>query len=662
LQQNFSATELDLMKALHLAPTTDIMTPLKGDILNLLSKSLTQQGRFAEALPFQKLLDESNPKLQDVQTRLEEAIAAIRAGDVERGEELLEKIHQDFPNIDSAEALLGLVSLERGDVEKASDLFQHSIDPETAAPRLSAAAAMAELKLDKKEEAITILEQALQANPDSLQLQSLYGLSAIQAADKQEKAAVALEKSIALGATDFILFELLATYYFESNQLENANRVLKQAANQFHEADEQLRIFGLYLSNGKVEASRQFAAKVKTTQKDSEAGWMMGATLNIKDNNLVSATAQLQTALQLNPKSEKAWFLLGNTELHQQNWAAASKAFKQTIQLNSDSKLYLSSLLKAELQRSTDWPTMVATYENLAANDKQRVQFQDFLADYAIYKQRFDDATQLIDAIKISPASSAEQIGLLERHLISSKAQQQFTLEDVAGARQTLEEGRTRYPNSPELAFSLGAVLLKQGDLAAAQSLQQTLAKLEANVLASLLNADILAAQNKHEDAINRLMLTWSNEPDARIAESLYRLTITLKKPLNDTFLAQWQAIAPNDIRPILIQGMRAQETGTGDPQALYQTVIRISPDNVTALNNLAWMYQQDNRLEEADIMASRAVQLAPDNASILDTAGYIKLKMNNSAALALLEKALELAPNDGSIKEHYLAAKQKFQ
>ena len=54
--------------------------------------------------------------------------------------------------------------------------------------------------------------------------------------------------------------------------------------------------------------------------------------------------------------------------------------------------------------------------------------------------------------------------------------------------------------------------------------------------------------------------------------------------------------------------------------------------------------------------LLKKAIQLNPTDPSILDSMGWALYKMGNrKEALPYIEKAYELAPDDDTIKEHYM-------
>lgn len=81
------------------------------------------------------------------------------------------------------------------------------------------------------------------------------------------------------------------------------------------------------------------------------------------------------------------------------------------------------------------------------------------------------------------------------------------------------------------------------------------------------------------------------------------------------------------------------------------------SPLDLDALNNLAWLYQSRGD-QRAVALSQRARQLGPGNPSVLDTAGWIQLRLGDPRlGLSLLQQAARLAPANPDIQYHLAAA-----
>lgn len=78
-------------------------------------------------------------------------------------------------------------------------------------------------------------------------------------------------------------------------------------------------------------------------------------------------------------------------------------------------------------------------------------------------------------------------------------------------------------------------------------------------------------------------------------------------------------------------------------------------PEDAHALNFLGYTLTEENRrLDEAEKMIRKALELAPEDGYIVDSMGWICMKQGKFAeALFYLEKAVELVPEDAVIWEH---------
>lgn len=94
---------------------------------------------------------------------------------------------------------------------------------------------------------------------------------------------------------------------------------------------------------------------------------------------------------------------------------------------------------------------------------------------------------------------------------------------------------------------------------------------------------------------------------------------------------------------------------------AAYERVIEATGENnVLVLNNFAYALGEAGNRRRALEYAKKALALAPDNPSVLDTAGWLMVQTDGDreAAIRLLEKAARLAPKNRTIAEHLRLAK----
>ncbi len=90
---------------------------------------------------------------------------------------------------------------------------------------------------------------------------------------------------------------------------------------------------------------------------------------------------------------------------------------------------------------------------------------------------------------------------------------------------------------------------------------------------------------------------------------------------------------------------------------ANLEAVLRMTPENVAALNNLSWIFHRRGDARALPL-AERAHLLQPKSPAVTDTYGWILLSSGHVAqAVQALEEAAQLAPRQPDIAFHYAAA-----
>ncbi len=122
--------------------------------------------------------------------------------------------------------------------------------------------------------------------------------------------------------------------------------------------------------------------------------------------------------------------------------------------------------------------------------------------------------------------------------------------------------------------------------------------------------------------------------------------------------LEAWLATHPDDVAA---RGKLAEMALLGDePQRaidLYRSLIEDAPNDVQALNNLAYLLAESDD-KEALGYAEKAFELMPGNAAVADTLGWLLVQQGTARrGVQVLEKATKLDPEQSTIRYHYAHA-----
>lgn len=179
---------------------------------------------------------------------------------------------------------------------------------------------------------------------------------------------------------------------------------------------------------------------------------------------------------------------------------------------------------------------------------------------------------------------------------------------------------------------------------------------------------DIMAAQMRrasllaHQGQMGKARALLRNHPERRPEDA--RLKFVAEAQLLREF-KEWQKAFevygeaatrfPNDGDLIYDQAMMAEKINQIDEmERLFRQVIAIKPDHHHAYNALGYsLADRGLRLTEAKELIEKAVLMAPDDAYIQDSLGWVEFKLGNAAkALDILQSAFEKRP-DAEIAAH---------
>ncbi len=123
-----------------------------------------------------------------------------------------------------------------------------------------------------------------------------------------------------------------------------------------------------------------------------------------------------------------------------------------------------------------------------------------------------------------------------------------------------------------------------------------------------------------------------------------------------DRALARIAAPAETDWPLFYARGIARERSGDWPgAEADFKRALELAPDQPYVLNYLAYSWaEQGVHLDRARAMLERAVELQPQDGNIADSLGWVLFRLGDIAgAIEWLEKAVELEPVNGTINHH---------
>jgi tetratricopeptide (TPR) repeat protein len=104
----------------------------------------------------------------------------------------------------------------------------------------------------------------------------------------------------------------------------------------------------------------------------------------------------------------------------------------------------------------------------------------------------------------------------------------------------------------------------------------------------------------------------------------------------------------PDSTAAIFTLAMLMQAAGrTTEADALYRRLLRLQPENVVAINNLAWiMCEEEGNYQQALELAKQGLRKTPDYIDLIDTCGVIYYRLgDHEKAVTDFTRCIELCP-----------------
>jgi len=460
-------------------------------------------------------------------------------------------------------------------------------------------------------------------------------------------------------------------------KLDDAGRLVEQIAAAEPTDLQVLLLQGTYHNLRKDRrVARQFYDRAVELNPSDPNAFMQRALFNLSAGDASAVSSLMPDILQdfeqvtrLRPAMLGAWVrryaLLKETDRIDEGFGILRSAIEANPQNEDLRKLLMSELLGAnrldEAQREvtraieaqpnrTDW-LLIGAQLFASPNVQRWREASNLLEQYYEKNKTPENAGRLLDALlrpDNSPARTRVQNLLAEfdktesktmgAHLLRARAKF-FTSQDSEGEKHLLDAlALVGEAGQSGREFLTGLSLAKGGNEPAIRWIQ---AQPKDRKLPVFLRAQVLVFRS-----------LVPNEPFPELIEEAKGLVSATTDPM--TLL---------DLHKMI---MRASYTiGAYEPSVEHAIkALEISPNDIETNNNVAYtLVTHLNRAEEALPYAQKAVALAPDRASIIDTLGWTYFKLEQYAkAVESLTMATERAtdPNDLYISTLHLAAAQE--
>ncbi|KAG0194297.1 hypothetical protein DFQ28_000543 [Apophysomyces sp. BC1034] len=427
----------------------------------------------------------------------------------------------------------------------------------------------------------------------------------------------------------------------------NAARLWQQYAPQSDRAS-QIDASLLVLAGKPDEAKPLLEQQLAKVPPDNHASALLDLQLLLaRGPNRTGGLRVLQDLLHNDMDEPEANYAIARQQALADDRDGARQSLRTALKQKPD--FLPAVLLLAQLgpQERTEATQRLSQYvqKNPKAHDARMSLAQLYLAS-----DRLDDAKAEFTRLAkdgshdLLPLMALALIEIQQRNLPSA---QHYLQQYIAAAR--------RQPNAdPGQAYLyLAQIALEQkDDQAASQWLDKIPPGSTQYLAGQITRAQIIARDGKVDNARSMLAALRPAVPReaALIARTDGAILFDAKRYTEaQARLAQAAKTFPDDPDLIYDYAMAAEHNGQYDVmEKQLRELIKLQPENPQAYNALGYsLADRNQRLDEASELIEKALSLAPDDAFIMDSAGWLKYRLGDKLdAAKVLRRAYDLLPN----------------
>lgn len=558
------------------------------------------------------------------------------------------------PNNIYARRLLAATYLKNKQPAKALDTLKPLLAKDTQDGAVLALAGDAHLQLKEFAKATELLDRAAKAIPDNAAVRTELALSRMAAGDTARGTA-----------------ELEAAADMAGSPLQT-----------------DVALVYALLSKQQYDKALKAVDALEKKQPDNPLAHNLRGGVYVGKQDFASARKAFEKALSLQPGYYPAAANLAQLDLRDKNPQAARGRFDGILAADKNNVSAMVAI--AEIERAAGRENeYVAWLDKATRADAKAIKPRSLLAQYYAGKNEAPRALSIAREAQTANPNDAEALHLLGNAQLAANEKDnavatfgklvalapqspiayvrlgtaQAANNNPAEARKSLRRALELKPDLIEAHTTMIALDLqdKRTDdaIKRARQIQQQHPKL---AVGYEIEGGLLANQKQYAQAAEMYQKALAADKNSALAQKLHAmLALAGKSSEAEGRAAQWLKENPDDIGMRIYLGETSIRQGQ-DKQAIaqYQAVLQKSPDNLIALNNLAWLLQKQ-RDPQALVHAERAHKLRPEDPSVMDTLGWILVEQGKTArGMELLQRALAKAPDVADIRYHYAVALHK--
>ena len=575
------------------------------------------------------------------------ASANLKKGNMDLASNQATRFHNLQPNSVQGRKLLAVIRMQEGDFASVQQLLQPVLDSDPEDVDALNLVSSALLKEGKTSEAITLLARVAELQPDSAEAKVRLGAGMLMGGkgdDAVQPIQTALDINPNLPMADILLvlnyvqkkefpaaikaaqayqranpdaaapYNLLGRVYQEAGKPDQARKAFhKSLALDSTDPSANFYLAQMALADDDIPAAREYYKAILKTRKDFPQAHLQLAALDGREGKEASVVDHLEQAMEAAPTALEPRLVLARYYIAKNEPDKVSPLFTDLASQQQKTSDVLHLMALAQLA-TKDASAAQFSLDQLLETGEETAQIRHLMA-LAAAEQGNAERTEeeLRRALVLDEGFLPSRIALAKL-LLADK--------DAAEFDQQMEKLVELAPENSEVLLMQAVAAQRSGDLDAAIGLSEKAFKLAPSGNALIALASYEEAAEKRGSALKRFSAWLAENSDDIPVRLAYASTL-------------------------MADGQEPQST------TQYAIILLAAPDNLTALNNQAWILREKEP-QQALEYAKKAAKLAPDSAAVLDTLAVVEyINEDYEQAQRSILRGLKSAPDDPSMRYH---------
>lgn len=573
-------------------------------------------------------------------------------GHYEQASTQLTKVISERPGFMAARMLLASLRLRQNQAGDALKALEPALVKAPNDVRLLAMIGQASLQSGEYKKGRRILQKAIAKSPENNSLRTQLAML-FMSEGNDELAILELKKAIASGSGTEVKKEraLLALTYVRQKKFDDALAIANVLAMESPDEAYPQNFLGLiYLEMGKIiEARNAFSASLKINPDYFPASLNL-ARFDINDGKLNDARLRLESILAKDEKNVSAMIALAQVAIQRKDHSQAIGWLERARE--GDAVAVVPRLILAKYYanggKTKQALDVVRETKGLVGDDSRAL---DVIARVEMVAKEYSAAIVTLKKLAKLEPNPEVYFWLAISHLKNN---------NTPAAQLALKETIRLNPNHLKGQTLLAVIDLEAGRTRfAMQKARQIKQNNSKSPMGYELEGDIFVSLKQDSQAIKAY-----GEAILRGGGSgtVLKNAAVIRRKQGDKaaikFLEKWLTENPDIDKPrYVLAALYASLSQFKNAIDEYRILLSNNPNDIRALNDIAWLLHQDNQTTEALEFAEKAYQIAPENGVVLDTFGWITYMQGNvKAALGYLRQAAEKQKSSKEVQYHYVA------